>query len=69
MLDPQAVEKAVAALSQAERMRVAATAEAGAVAEAPRRQRGEPIRTHHLASGSDLVDVGLRALETLFDGL
>lgn len=69
MLDPDAVEKAVAALSRAERMRVAATAGAEAVAAAPRPRRGEPIWTDRLTSGSDLVDVGIHALEALFDSL
>jgi predicted RNA-binding Zn-ribbon protein involved in translation (DUF1610 family) len=69
MLDPQAVEKAVAALSNAERMRVAATADADAVAPARRPRTGEPIWSERLQSGSDLVDVGMRALRTLFDAL
>lgn len=69
MLDPEAVEKAVAALSTADRARVATTADGAAVATARRPRAGEPIWTERLQSGADLVDVGIRALRGLFDAL
>jgi DNA-directed RNA polymerase subunit RPC12/RpoP len=67
MLDPQAVEKAVAALAKAERTRVAAAAPGDAVVTAQSPARGEPPWSHRLESGSDLVDVGIRALAALFE--
>ena len=69
MLDPEAVEKAVGALSNAERLRTAAHAGKTAVERPPAvASAGGPWRYHEgLEPGADLVDAGIRAFGELFD--
>jgi hypothetical protein len=71
MLDPEAVEKAVAALSKAERMRTSAHAATATVDRAPAPASGDrPLRDHErLEPRVDLVDAGIRALGELLDRL